>query len=137
MKNIEDLYELSPMQQGMLFHTLYSPESEVYFEQLLCSLSGKLNISLFQQTWQKIVARHPVLRSSFYWSEIEKPLQMVSKQVELPWVIYDWQHKDDQQQQTELEQFLKSDRALGLELEQAPLMRCTLIQLDQDNYQFI
>ncbi len=137
MKNIEDLYELSPMQQGMLFHTLYSPESEVYFEQLLCTLSGKLNISLFQQAWQKIVARHPVLRSSFYWSEIEKPLQMVSKQVELPWVIYDWQNKDNQQQQAELEQFLKSDRALGFELEQVPLMRFTLIQLDQDNYQFI
>ena len=137
MKNIEDLYELSPMQQGMLFHTLYSPESEVYFEQLVCTLSGQLNISLFQKTWQKIVVRHPVLRSSFYWSEIEKPLQMVSKQVELPWVIYDWQNKNDQQQQTELEQLLKSDRALGFELEQAPLMRFTLIQLNQDNYQFI
>jgi len=137
MKNIEDLYELSPMQQGMLFHTLYSPESEVYFEQLVCTLSGKLNIPLFQKAWQKIVARHPVLRSSFYWSEIEKPLQMVSKQVELPWVIYDWQNKDNGQQQEELEQFLKSDRALGIKLEQAPLMRFTLIQLEQDNYQFI
>ena len=137
MKNIEDLYELSPMQQGMLFHTLYSPESEVYFEQLVCTLAGKLNISLFQQAWQKIVARHSVLRSSFYWSEIEKPLQMVSKQVELPWVIYDWQDKDKEQQKKELEQFLKSDRALGFELEQAPLMRFTLIQLAQDNYQFI
>lgn len=137
MKNIEDLYELSPMQQGMLFHTLYSSESEAYFEQLLCNLSGELNISLFQQAWQKIVARHPVLRSSFYWSEIEKPLQMVSKQVELPWVIYDWQNKDNNQQQAELEQWLKSDRSLGFELEQAPLMRFTLIQLDKDNYQFI
>ena len=39
MQSIEDLYELSPMQQGMLFHTLYAPESEVYFEQLLCILS--------------------------------------------------------------------------------------------------
>ena len=53
MNNIEDIYSLSPMQQGMLFHTLYSPESEVYFEQLVCTLKGQLNLSFFQQAWQK------------------------------------------------------------------------------------
>ncbi len=89
MNNIEDIYELSPMQQGMLFHTLHSPESEAYFEQLLCTLQGEFNLPAFQQAWQKIVDRHPVLRSSFHWEEIEKPLQMVSKEVELPWVIHD------------------------------------------------
>ena len=36
--NVEDFYPLSPMQQGMLFHTLYSPNSGVYFEQLTCTL---------------------------------------------------------------------------------------------------
>jgi surfactin family lipopeptide synthetase C len=61
MNNIEDLYELSSMQQGMLFHTLYAPESEVYFEQLLCILSGELNFLNFQQAWRQVVARHPVI----------------------------------------------------------------------------
>ncbi|WP_013334575.1 non-ribosomal peptide synthetase [Gloeothece verrucosa] len=137
MNNIEDLYELSPMQQGMLFHSLYSPESEVYFEQLICTLKGKLNLSTFQETWQKIVARHPVLRSSFYWEEIEKPLQMVNRQVELFWKIYDWQHWDHEQQKSQLEIFLKQDRAKGIALDEAPLMRFTIIQLDSDTYQFI
>ncbi len=137
MKNIEDLYELSPMQQGMLFHTLYAPESEVYFEQLLCTLQGELNFSGFVQAWQQVVARHPVLRSSFYWEEIDKPLQMVSKQVEIPWVELDWRNLTPDQQQQHLGDFLQGDRQKGFELTQAPLMRFTLIQLGEYTYQFI
>jgi amino acid adenylation domain-containing protein len=137
MNNIEDIYSLSPMQQGMLFHTLYSPESEVYFEQLVCTLKGQLNISFFQEAWQKVVAKHPVLRSSFHWEEIEKPLQMVSQKVELPWMVYDWKHWDNLEQKEALESLLKSDRASGIELDQAPLMRFAVIQLETDSYQFI
>ncbi|MEH1944123.1 MAG: amino acid adenylation domain-containing protein [Nostoc sp.] len=137
MQNIEDLYELSPMQQGMLFHTLYAPESEVYFEQLLCILSGKLNFSAFQKAWEQVVARHSVLRSSFYWEEIEKPLQMVNKQVDLPWVQMDWRHLTPDEQQIHLEEFLSSDRQKGFNVTQAPLMRFTIIQLGEETYQFI
>ncbi|MEH2307103.1 amino acid adenylation domain-containing protein [Nostoc sp.] len=137
MNNIEDLYELSPMQQGMLFHTLYAPESEVYFEQLLCILSGKLNFTAFQQAWEQVVARHPILRSSFYWEEIEKPLQMVSKQVNLPWEELDWRNFTPDEQQQHLEDFLKCDRQKGFELDVAPLMRFTIICLGEETYQFI
>ncbi|WP_027403946.1 non-ribosomal peptide synthetase [Aphanizomenon flos-aquae] len=137
MQSIEDLYELSPMQQGMLFHTLYAPESEVYFEQLLCILSGELNFSVFQKAWEQVVARHSILRSSFYWEEIEKPLQMVSKQMDLPWEKLDWRHLTSDEQQKNLEDFLVSDRHKGFDLNQAPLMRFTIIQLTENTYQFI
>ncbi len=137
MQNIQDLYELSPMQQGMLFHTLYAPESEVYFEQLLCILSGELNFPAFQKAWEQVVARHSVLRSSFYWEEIEKPLQMVSKQVDIPWMKIDWRNFTADEQQNNLEDFLLSDRQKGFDLSIAPLMRFTLIQLTEQTYQLI
>ncbi|MCL6755244.1 amino acid adenylation domain-containing protein [Nostoc sp. CCCryo 231-06] len=137
MNNIDDLYELSPMQQGMLFHTLYAPESEIYFEQLICILQGELNFPAFQQAWNQVVARHPVLRSSFYWEEIEKPLQMVSKQVDLPWEVLDWRNFTADEQQQHLTDFLKCDRIKGLDLAESPLMRFTLIYLGKQTYQFI
>ncbi|WYL99225.1 MAG: amino acid adenylation domain-containing protein [Gloeotrichia echinulata CP02] len=137
MQNIADLYELSPMQQGMLFHTIYEPKSEVYFEQLLCIVSGELNFSAFQQAWEKVVARHPVLRSSFYWEEIEKPLQMVSKQVDIPWVKLDWRNLTHDEQKQHLEDFLSGDRQKGFDLSVAPLMRFTIIELKEQTYQFI
>ncbi|WP_396133713.1 amino acid adenylation domain-containing protein [Chamaesiphon sp. OTE_75_metabat_556] len=137
MDNIEDLYELSPMQQGMLFHHLYAPASEVYFEQLLCILSGKLQVSAFVQAWEDVVARHPVLRSSFHWEEIDKPLQMVSKQVDLPWMELDWRNFTPEEQQQQLVDLLATDRQTGFDLSVAPLMRFTIVQLAEQSYQLI
>ncbi len=137
MKNIDDLYELSPLQQGMLFHTLYAPASEAYFEQLLAILSGKLNFPAFVRAWEDIVVRHPALRSSFYWEEIAKPLQMIGKQVDLPWTELDWQHLTLEAQQQQLADLLAKDRQTGFDLSIAPVMRFTMIQLAQQSYQFI
>ena len=135
--NIEDIYELSPMQQGMLFHTLYDPESGVYFEQLNFTLHGYLNVSAFKQAWQQVVARHPVLRTFFSWEELDKPLQLVNEQVELPWVDYDWRGLTPTEQQERLEAFLQLDRQQGFELNQAPLMRFALMRVQEDTYQFV
>lgn len=46
-KNVEDLYPLSPMQQGMLSHSLYDPASGAYIEQMVCTLHGDLDIAAF------------------------------------------------------------------------------------------
>ncbi|MBV9385323.1 MAG: amino acid adenylation domain-containing protein, partial [Chroococcidiopsidaceae cyanobacterium CP_BM_ER_R8_30] len=137
MKNIEDIYELSPMQHGMLFHTLYAPKSGVYFEQLSCTLYGNLNVSAFKQAWQQVVARYQVLRTSFFWEALDKPLQVVNEQVELPWVQHDWCGLTLVEQQERIEAFLEVDRGQGFELDQAPLMRCALIQLAKNTHQFV
>jgi amino acid adenylation domain-containing protein len=136
-KNIESIYPLSPMQQGMLFHTLYAPDSGVYFEHLSCTLHGNLNATAFKQAWQQVVERHPVLRTLFVWEHRKKPLQVVRKSVNLPWVQHDWQRLSLIEQQERLEAFLKADRGQGFELDQAPLMRCALIQMAKDTYQFV
>ncbi|MFB2880042.1 non-ribosomal peptide synthetase [Floridanema aerugineum] len=137
MNKIEDLYELSPMQQGMLFHSLYSPESEIYFGQLLCVLKGDLDLPIFQQAWQQVVSRHPVLRTSFHWEEIEKPLQMVNKWVDCHLFCHDWRDLTKAEQQERLESLPKSDRQKTFDLSEVPLMRFTLIQLEEQTYQFI
>src|ERR1044071_4230638 len=89
-QNIESIYELSPMQQGMLFHSLQSPDSGIYVEQLSCTLRGKLNASALERAWRRAVDRHTVLRTSFYWKELDKPLQLVQRKVNLPFECYDW-----------------------------------------------
>jgi surfactin family lipopeptide synthetase C len=67
LENLEDLYQLSPMQQGMLFHTIYAPESGAYFEQSVFTIKGELEVGAFERAWQHIIDRHPILRSSFLW----------------------------------------------------------------------
>ncbi|MBW4630838.1 MAG: amino acid adenylation domain-containing protein [Iphinoe sp. HA4291-MV1] len=137
MKNIEDFYPLSPMQQGILFHTLYAPHSGVYCEQLSCTIAGDFNVSAFQQAWQQIIERHPILRTTFVWEGLKEPAQLVHKQVKLSWEQQDWRGLASVEQQEQLEAFLKTDRDRGFELSQAPLMRLTLVQLAENDYQFI
>jgi amino acid adenylation domain-containing protein len=137
LENIQDVYELSHVQQGMLFHTLLSPESGVYFAQVVYALHGALNVQAFAQALQRLVDRHQILRTSFVWDELEKPLQLVHEEVKLPLEQHDWQHLSTEEQDERLEDFLRDDRARGFMLSEAPLMRTTLIRRAEDVYQFI
>jgi amino acid adenylation domain-containing protein len=137
LENLEDIYELSPLQQGLLFHTLYAPASGIYFEQFSWKLKGKLDAIAFRKAWQQVIDRHPILRTAFYWQELEKPYQVVYKQVELPWQQEDWRDLSPQERETKLNELLKRDRASGFDVSQAPLMRIYLLQLSDDTYQFI
>ncbi|MEH2448292.1 MAG: amino acid adenylation domain-containing protein [Nostoc sp.] len=135
-KNIEDFYPLSPMQQGILFHSIAAPESGVYFEQLSWTLEGNFNIAAFQQAWQQIVERHSILRTCFVWEGLKEPVQVVHRQVRLPWVLLDLRHLSSVEQQQQLEAFLKSDRSVGFELTRPPLIRLTLHHLAKNYYHF-
>ncbi|WP_138505870.1 condensation domain-containing protein, partial [Nostoc sp. PA-18-2419] len=136
LKNIEDAYPLSPMQQGMLFHSIYAPNSGIYVEQMWFELHGALNVTAFSQAWQQVIKRHPVLRSACVWENLEKPLQVVCREVKFPWQELDWREIPPTEQQQHLETFLQADRQHGFLLSQAPLMRFTLIRLAEQVYHF-
>ena len=82
-KNIEDVFELSPMQQGMLFHTLYAGKIDPYVYQYCARLEGDFHADFFNCAWQAVVDRHQSLRTAFYWQEADKALQVAYKHVEL------------------------------------------------------
>ena len=93
-RNVEAIYALSPMQQGMLFHSLYDQEESLYAVQFSCTLSGKVSPEALQQAWQEVVNRHAVLRTFFIWQDLKEPVQIVRQQVRLPWVSLDWRTID-------------------------------------------
>ncbi|WNZ21409.1 amino acid adenylation domain-containing protein [Leptolyngbya sp. NK1-12] len=134
--HLVDLYELSPMQQGMLFHSLYAPESGLYIEQRCCQIQG-INLAAFKQAWQQVCDRHAILRTAFVWEELDKPLQVVYQSAELPWLEQDWRGLSAVEQQNQLATWLESDRQQGFVLNQAPLMRCALLQIADDTYNFV
>jgi hypothetical protein len=136
-ENIQDIYELTPLQKGILFHSLYAPEFGLYFIQIRYSLCGELNISAFEGAWQQIIQRHTALRTSFYWKDIDNPLQVVHRQVKVPLKQYDWRKIEPVEQQRQLKNFVLRDRKQGFDLSQECLMRLTLIRLEDDLYEFI
>jgi hypothetical protein len=136
-EQIEDIYPLSWMQQGMLFHTLYAPKSGVYFNQLNCTLGAGLNADAFVGAWRRVVERHPVLRTGFVWEDLPEPLQVVRREVELPLERQDWRGLSGEEQRSRFDAFLKEDRGRGFDLSEAPLMRLALIRTGDDAYRFV
>ncbi len=136
-KNIESFYPLSPMQQGMLFHSLFAPESGVYVEQLNTTLRGRLDIPAFERTWQRVVQRHPILRTAFAWEGLKEPIQVVRREVNMTIAQEDWRGLDPAEQQRRLAAFLPAEQARGFDLTKAPLIRLALLRLADDAYEFV
>ena len=83
MSQVEDLYELSPMQQGMLFQTLREPDTEgLYLLQLDSAMRGPLDAEALAQAWQRAVDHHPALRTSIHFGN-DRPLQVVHRQARI------------------------------------------------------
>lgn len=137
LENIADIYPLSPMQQGMLFHSIYAPDSGEYVEQMRATLEGKLDVSAFEHAWQQVVARHPILRTAFVWEELEEPVQVVHETVELSVDQYDLRALAPEIQQQQINEFIATERSQGFDLTSAPLMRLALFHLATDHYQFV
>jgi amino acid adenylation domain-containing protein/non-ribosomal peptide synthase protein (TIGR01720 family) len=136
-KNIEDIYSLSPVQQGMLFHSLSEPEAGVYVEQLVCTLYGDLDVAAFERAWVAVLARHAVLRTLFVWNRGEKPLQVVRRSVRLPFEQYDWRGLSQAEQERRLDALLEDDRRRGFNLSEAPLMRLALVHTGTERFNFL
>jgi surfactin family lipopeptide synthetase C len=131
-KKIKDIYPLSPMQQGMLFHSLYAPTEQTYVTQMGCRLVGELHIAEFEHAWQQVIDRHPILRTAFVWERRAEPLQIVFQDVQLSWLHEDWQELTAAQQQEALNTFMEANQARAFELSRPPLIRPALIRLTEN-----
>ncbi|RMQ50439.1 Ribonuclease H [Pseudomonas cichorii] len=137
-RNIEAIYPLAPMQQGLLFHSLLHPGKGMYLLQYRhVMVMPDLDLAAFRQAWAQVVERHELLRTSFVWKQQKRPMQVVHKQVELPITYEDWSHLSEAEQQDRLEQLLSEERVQGLDFTKAPLMRVRLYKLAPDTYQFV
>ncbi len=137
MKNVEDIYPLSPLQQGILFHSLAAGGEGVYGIQFSCTIAGELEPDAFRQAWREVVARHPILRSAFLWQGLAAPLQVVRQQVEIPWEEADWRDLPPQRRERRLVAEAVAERRRPFELARAPLIRLRLIRVEERRFRFL
>jgi amino acid adenylation domain-containing protein/non-ribosomal peptide synthase protein (TIGR01720 family) len=136
-RTIEDIYTLSPMQHGLLFHALLAPDSDSYFEQIVCQLEGKLDLLAFERAWQGAVDNHAILRSSFVWEGIREPVQVMRRDVNLTIESWDKRELDSAAQTEWLDQLLLVERERGFQLRRAPLMRILLVRTGDETYHIV
>jgi non-ribosomal peptide synthase protein (TIGR01720 family) len=80
-RRVEDIYPLTPLQAGMLFHSLVDTNSGAYLDQFQARVSGVSDPDALGRAWQWVVERTPVLRSCVLWEGVDEPLQIVHREI--------------------------------------------------------
>ncbi len=132
--NVDDIYGLSPLQRGMLLHTVHDGAADMYLGQHVYTVDGPLDTDLLIQAWRQVFESHPALRTSFHWDGLDKPLQVVHRQVTPPARCEDWSCEPEDEQSARLDQLMAEDRATGFDLTSPPLQRLYLVRLDADRH---
>ena len=137
MKNVSDIYPLSPMQELMLVFALSQPDSDLLLNQVVFTLEGDVDVFVLEQCWKDAVDYHPMLRTLFLWDGLKEPVQVVRETVELDWQYHEWDDTTSEEQQNRLAKLLQKDRARGFDLSKAPLMRFNLCHLGNRRYTLV
>ncbi|GAB2781049.1 non-ribosomal peptide synthetase [Amycolatopsis magusensis] len=134
---VEDIYPLTPLQAGMVFHSLVDHDSNAYFDQFRLRLAGVADPVALAEAWQRVVDRTPILRTSTVWDGVEQPLQRVHRGVRVPVGHHDWRGRTPEEQQAALADLMAADLAAGMDLTAPPLMRLAIGRLTDDEVQLL
>src|SRR5215213_5906775 len=107
-KNVQNIYRLSPMQEGIYFHAAMDGASDAYFCQSAYRVRMPLQNSLLEKSLQMLVDRHDVLRTVFSHQKTEHCIQVVLKSRLAAIYFEDISSISDQQEH--LHQFTVNDR---------------------------
>jgi amino acid adenylation domain-containing protein/non-ribosomal peptide synthase protein (TIGR01720 family) len=123
-RDVEDVYPLTPLQAGMLFHSLVDGDPTAYQDQVRIRLAGVRDPRRFGQAWQQVVDRTPALRIRLAWQDVDRPVQVVTRHVTVPIVHYG--------PDADVDAVVAEDRRTGFDLAAGPLLRITVLTLSED-----
>ncbi|MFE0654413.1 condensation domain-containing protein, partial [Streptomyces sp. NPDC059534] len=136
---LEGVLPLSPLQEGLLFHSLLDDGEgpDVYAVQLAVDLEGPLDAARLKGAMAALLRRHANLRAGFRSVRSGKPVQFVLREVDLPWREADLTHLSAAERDAELVRLADQDRAERFDLAQPPLIRCLLIRHEDARHRLV
>ena len=137
MSQVADIYEATPMQTGMLFHNVFSRGESEYANQIRITIDGDLDLRRMEKAWTEVCERHSVLRTAWFWRQVNKPHQVEYKDADIRILLEDWRAATAEERRRRLELYLKKDWEIGFECEEAPLMRLAVIRMEEEIYEMI
>jgi iturin family lipopeptide synthetase B len=132
-KDIQDIFALTPMQEGLLFHYLKDPDSDNYFEQLGIEVSGHIDIDIFEKAWNFVIQTNEMLRTVYRWEKVEHPVQIVLKEHKIQPGYYDFSNHDTLETASPREQLKTNDRKEKFNLREVPF-RVNLGKIENNKY---
>lgn len=114
-QNIEDIFVLSPLQEGLLLYSLLHPTSDKYLVQCILKIKEVQDLELLEKSFNLVLERHPALRASYHYDHLHHPVQVIQPLENIPWIFV----KD-------FENHLREDRKKNFDFSKAPLMRVSV-----------
>ncbi|MGE7092945.1 amino acid adenylation domain-containing protein [Lysinibacillus sp. NPDC048646] len=134
MENIESISKLSPVQEGMLFHTIYEPEKKYYIVQKILDFEGKLNVNDLKESIIVVQEKHDILRSTFQWDKLSEPLRITHKKINLSWKEHFLKEEIDI---NSIEEIINNDKSEISDLSKEPPLKWSLIHLNENKYKLV
>ncbi|WP_343690803.1 amino acid adenylation domain-containing protein [Chitinophaga sp.] len=135
-QNIQKIYPLTAMQEGMLFHAMYGG-TNAYFNQVCYRTSGLLEVPVLKESLDQLSLRHDILRTAFVYEKNERPIQVVLKNRRIGFGLTDISHLSEGDAAAFTAEFREQDIARGFDLVKDPLMRLSVIKLANNSYEFV
>ncbi|GDY71380.1 hypothetical protein SAV31267_008650 [Streptomyces avermitilis] len=130
-----DIWPLSPLQEGLLFHAEYDDQGpDLYEGQRVLALDGPLDTERLRASWEALLARHPILRASFHQRASGEAVQVIARHVQLPWTQADLTGTAEADLAASLDRLFAGERARRLDVTSAPLLRLLLVRLAADRH---
>ncbi|OMF83967.1 non-ribosomal peptide synthetase [Paenibacillus sp. FSL R7-0273] len=130
---IKDIYYLTPMQEGMLFHSMLYKSNE-YFEQYALELEGDLNVTLVNQSFAMLIERYDILRTVFVWEKVKKSVQVVAETQKADLIFEDISQLSENEKSRYVNEYKQKDRDQGFDLLKGPLIRLAVLQKKSDSH---
>ncbi|MUN36834.1 amino acid adenylation domain-containing protein [Actinomadura sp. NEAU-AAG5] len=135
---IEDILPLSPLQEGLLFHSFYDEDAtDVYTVQLSFDLTGELDVETAKDAARRLLERHATLRVAFRQRKSGEWAQLVARKVALPWTDVDLSGLPAAERDAEAERLAADDRAKRFDISRPPLVRFTMLRLEDERHRLM
>ncbi|RSM88055.1 non-ribosomal peptide synthetase [Kibdelosporangium aridum] len=136
--SVEDVWPLSPLQQGMLYHTALDNDGpDTYTVQTVYGIDGPLDAGLLRASWQALVDRHAALRACFRYVSGAQMVQVIARDAEIPWNETDLSGLPEDIADSEVDRLAAQEVAERLRIEVAPLMKLHLIRLGPESHRLV
>ncbi|MDP8241217.1 MAG: amino acid adenylation domain-containing protein [Candidatus Hatepunaea meridiana] len=132
-KNIIEILPLTPLQEGMLFHSLFDKDSQAYVQQMTLHVSGELDIDCLAKSWDIILERHEVLRTAFQYKKSQRPVQVILAKKAINFKYQDLTDNPTKQQEL-IEKYRLKERTRRLDLAVGETMRLMIIKIRPDEH---
>ncbi|MDP2320785.1 MAG: amino acid adenylation domain-containing protein [Acidobacteriota bacterium] len=136
-EDLKDLYPLTPMQEGMLFHARHEPGGPAYTEQVVWRISGAFDVAKYQQAWDALHARYDALRSVFAFEKSREPLQMVLKERKADFAFESLLAIPAAERETRAVAARSAEKSQGFDLARGPVLRVRVLQLAEAEHDVV